>query len=118
MVVFVFQPVHTIATGLFQRKSLHTAGEIRIMNLLDIALVVSVIVALYNIQQLKITLKEKGFPVEMLSGWVDDYRNLKKLIRDEPDQKLKIKYQKILNGLFFSLAGTVVLLAMMIRERM
>jgi len=88
------------------------------MNLMDFAMLFSLIIALYNLQQLKITLREKGYPVEMLTGWSKDYRQLKELIRKEPEEKVKIEYQKIINGLHFSLAGFVVLAVMVIRARL
>jgi hypothetical protein len=88
------------------------------MGLLQLAVVFSVIMALYNLQQMKIALKDKGYPVEMLTGWIRDYRQLKDLIRKEPDPKGKIKYQKILNGLHFSLAGLIFFVAMILSKRM
>lgn len=88
------------------------------MNLIDVALVISLIVALYNLQQIKITLKQRGYPVEMLSGWIEDYRQFKKLIQKEPDEKIKIQYQKILNGLHVSLAGSIALIVMILRNRL
>ena len=88
------------------------------MNLLDLALLFSLIIALYNLQQLKITLKQKGYPVDMLTGWLKDYRLFKELIHREPQEKNRIEYQKIINGLHFSLAGFVVLIVMAIRQRM
>ena len=48
---------------------------------MDFAMLFSLIIALYNLQHLKITLREKGYPVEMLTGWSKDYRQLKELIR-------------------------------------
>jgi hypothetical protein len=87
------------------------------MNLMHFALIFSVIIALYNLQQLKITLKGKGYPVDMLSGWLNDYRQFKELIRTETDEKVRIEYQKIINGLHFSLAGVIVLSVMLIRGR-
>jgi hypothetical protein len=88
------------------------------MNLLDLALLFSLIIALYNLQQIKITLKQKGYPVEMLTGWLKDYRLFKELIQKEPEEKTKLAYQKIINGLHFSLAGFVVLVVMAVRHRM
>jgi prolipoprotein diacylglyceryltransferase len=87
------------------------------VNLIGIALIVSVAVALYNLQQIKITLKEKGFAIEILTGWLSDYRRFKELIRHESNQQNKIRYQKIINGLHFSLAGVVFLLFLVLRDR-
>ena len=64
------------------------------MGLLEFALIFTVIYALYNLQQIKITLKEKGFTVDVIKGSLGDYRKFKDLIRNEPDQKKKMEYQK------------------------
>jgi hypothetical protein len=88
------------------------------MGLFELAMIVSAVVALYNFQQIKITLKDKGYPVEMLKGWLEDYRRFKGLIEKEPDHKTKINYQKIINGLHFSLLGLVVFIALILRRHM
>ena len=88
------------------------------MSLIEFALFFSAVIALYNIQKIKIILKEKGYPVEMLTGWMADYRQFKRLIEKEPDQKSKIRYQQILNGLLFSLGGLVFFAAMAFYNRM
>jgi hypothetical protein len=75
------------------------------MGLFEFAIILSVTIALYNLQQIKMILKNKGFTVDAFKGWFEDYRRFKGLIRNEADPKVKIKYQKILNGLHFSLAG-------------
>jgi ABC-type transport system substrate-binding protein len=77
-----------------------------------------VVIALYNVQKIKIILKEKGYPVDMLTGWMADYRHFKGLIEKEPDQKTKIKYQQILSGLLFSLGGLVFFAIMAFYNRM
>ncbi len=87
------------------------------MGLLELALILSAVVALYNIQQIKITLKEKGRQVDMLTGLPRDYRQFKELIQKEPDRKVRAKYQKILNSLYFSLAGLVVFAFMILNNR-
>lgn len=79
------------------------------MNWLQIGLIGSVIFALYYIQQIKMILKEKGFDVEMFSGWFADYKRFKALIVNEKDERQKIKLQGILNGLHLALAGLVVI---------
>jgi hypothetical protein len=86
------------------------------VNLIGIALIVSVAVALYNLQQIKITLKEKGFAIEIFTGWLRDYRRFKELIRHETNQQAKVRYQKIINGLHFSLAGVIFLLFLIFRD--
>ncbi len=88
------------------------------MGLLEFAVIFSVIVALYNLQQIKIVLKNKGYAVDMLTGWLGDYRQFKELTHKESDPKVKIKYQKILNGLHFSLAGLVFFAAMILSRRL
>jgi uncharacterized membrane protein YiaA len=79
------------------------------MNWLEIGLVGSVIFALYYFQQIKMTLKEKGFDVEMFSGWFADYKRFKELAAKEKDERQKIKLQGILNGLHLALVGLVVI---------
>lgn len=87
------------------------------MGLLEVAIIFSVFIALYNMQQIKITLKQKGYDVSMLSGWLRDYKNFKALVQEESDQKIKIKYQQNLNGLHFSLAGLAVMLFLILRDK-
>ncbi len=87
------------------------------MSLIEFALFFSAVIALYNVQKIKIILKEKGYPVEMLTGWMADYRHFKNLIGKEPDQKNKIKYQQILNSLLFSLGGLVFFAVMAFYNR-
>ena len=88
------------------------------MSLFEIALVISAIFAMYNLQQVKITLKQKGYDVEMLSGWLKDHRQFKSLIQSEKDQKTKVKYQQTLNSLYFSLFGIVLFGFLVIQNRM
>ncbi len=57
------------------------------MSLFEMALIFSMIIALYNIQQIKMTLKDKGYTVDLMTGWLRDYRQFKGLIVEEPDQK-------------------------------
>ena len=64
------------------------------MDLLEFALIFTVVFILYNLQQIKITLKEKGFTVDVFKGTLEDYRKFKDLIRNESNQTLKMKYQK------------------------
>ena len=88
------------------------------MGLLEFALIFTIIYALYNLQQIKITLKEKGFTVDVIKGSLGDYRKFKDLIRNEPDQEVKMKYQRILNGFHFALFGIVLFAIIMLRARL
>lgn len=85
------------------------------MNWLQFGLFFSIIIALYGFQQIKMTLKEKGHDVSMLSGWISDYRKFTHLIKTEEDQKLKAKYQGILNSLQLALVGLVVIAVLLFR---
>ena len=87
------------------------------MGLIELALVFSVVIALYNLQQIKITLKDNGYDVSMISGIAKDYKNFKALASEEPDEGKRIKYQQHLNGLHFSLAGAAVILFLIFRDK-
>lgn len=84
------------------------------MNWLAIGLIGAIVFVLHAFQQIKITLKEKGYPVELMTGWVEDYRRFKKLAIEETDEPTRYKYQRILNGLYLALAGLVFLPLLMI----
>lgn len=86
------------------------------MGLFELAFLFSAAVALYNFQQIKIALKTKGYPVEMFTGWLRDYRQFKELIDKEEDEKNKINYQKNLNGLHFSLLGLLIFATLILRR--
>jgi hypothetical protein len=88
------------------------------MGLLEFALIFTVIFALYNLQQIKITLKEKGQTVDVIKGSLGDYRKFKDLIRNEPDQQSKMKYQKILNSFHFALFGIALFAVIILRLRL
>lgn len=88
------------------------------MGLLEFALIFTVVFTLYNLQQIKMILKEKGQTVDVIKGSLGDYRKFKDLIRNEPDQILKMKYQRILNGLYFSLLGLVFFTILILRVRL
>ncbi|MEA3435552.1 MAG: hypothetical protein U9R43_03745 [Thermodesulfobacteriota bacterium] len=88
------------------------------MGLLEFALIFTIIYALYNLQQIKITLKEKGFTVDVIKGSLGDYRKFKDLIRNESNQEVKMKYQKTLNGFHFALFGIVLFAIIILRGRM
>ena len=85
------------------------------MGLLEFALIFSIVIALYNLQQMKMVLKEKGHMVDMFKGLLEDHRKFKELMRTEPDEKRKLKYRQILNGLYFSLLGVVLFGFMVLR---
>jgi hypothetical protein len=79
------------------------------MSWLKIGFIGSIIFALYYFQQIKMTLKSKGFDVDLFTGWLSDYKRFKQLILDEKDERLKVQYKGILNGLHLALAGLVVI---------
>jgi hypothetical protein len=79
------------------------------MSWLKLGLFGSIIFALYYYQQIKMTLKGKGYDVDLLTGWIDDYRKFKQLIESETDKKAKAQFQAILNGLHLALMGMVVI---------
>ncbi len=83
------------------------------MSWMEVGLVGSIVFALHYFQQIKITLKERGYEVTLLTGWLSDYRRFKELLRKEKDQRLQIKYQGILNGLHLALGGLVVIATLM-----
>lgn len=84
------------------------------MNWLAIGLIGAIVFALHAFQQIKIILKEKGHPVDMMTGWFDDYRRFKQMSLEEPDEQTRYKYQRILNGLHMALAGLVLFPLLMI----
>lgn len=88
------------------------------MGLLEFALIFSIVIALYNLQQMKMALKEKGHPVELFKGVLADHRKFKDLLHSEPDEKRKLKYRQTLNGLYFSLLGAVLFGIMVLRARL
>jgi len=79
------------------------------MNWLNIGLLFSIMFILYSVQQIKMTLKEKGYDVDIFSNPIDDYNRFKKIIDSEKDARLKARYQGMLNGLYMAFGGTVVL---------
>jgi hypothetical protein len=92
------------------------AGGSKTMGLLEFALIVSIVIALYNFQQIKSILRDKGYVVSAFSGWLQDYRRFKGLIPKESDRKVQLKYQQILNGLLFSLIGVGLFAFMILRS--
>jgi uncharacterized membrane protein YiaA len=84
------------------------------MNWLSIGLIGAIVFTLHSFQQIKMTLKDKGYHVEMMTGRLDDYRRFKQLTLDETDETARYKYQRVLNGLYLALAGLVVIPLLMI----
>ena len=77
------------------------------MSWLHLGLIGAIVFALHSFQQIKMTLKDKGHHVDLMTGWLDDYRKFKQLVAEEPDEATRYKYQRILNGLYLALAGLV-----------
>lgn len=86
------------------------------MGWLEMGLLVSIVFILYAFQQMKITLKERGLPVELFSGWLNDFKTFKKLAEEEMDPPTKAKYTGILNSLYLALAGGAVLIFMLLKQ--
>lgn len=84
------------------------------MSWMHIGLIGAIVFTLHSLQQIKMTLKDKGHHVDMMTGWLDDYRRYKKLVSEEPDETTRYKYQRVLNGLYLALAGLVFIPLMMI----
>jgi hypothetical protein len=84
------------------------------MNWLSIGLIGAIVFTLHAFQQIKMTLKDKGHHVDLMSGWLADYRKFKQLTRDEPDELTRHKYQRVLNGLYLALAGLVFIPLLML----
>jgi len=79
------------------------------MSWLHLGLIGAIVFALHSFQQIKMTLKEKGYQVDLMTGWMEDYRRFKQLTEDETDETTRHKYQRILNGLYLALAGIIVI---------
>jgi hypothetical protein len=75
------------------------------MGWLQLGWVGSIVFFLYYLQQIKMTLKDKGHEVSLVTGWISDFRKFKQLANSEPDEKSKGQYVAILNGLYLSLLG-------------
>jgi len=84
------------------------------MSWLHIGLIGAIVFTLHSFQQIKMTLKDKGHHVDMMTGWLDDYRRYKNLISEETDETTRYKYQRVLNGLYLALAGLVFIPLIMI----
>lgn len=87
------------------------------MSWLAIGLIGALVFTLHAFQQIKMTLKDRGYHVDMMTGWAADYRRFKQLIQDEADPQTRFRYQRILNGLYLALAGLVVIPLMMVLGR-
>ena len=88
------------------------------MGLIEFAFIFSFVIALYNIQQMKMVPKDKGHTVDAFRGLLADHRKFKELLRTEPDEPRKIKYRQILNGLYFSLLGVILFGIMVLNARL
>jgi hypothetical protein len=84
------------------------------MSWLQFGLIGAVVFTVYYIQQIKIALKTNGYDVALFSGWIADYRNIKKLIQNQTDLEMKNRYQKLLTGLHLALAGVVAIPLLMV----
>ncbi len=84
------------------------------MSWMHIGLIGAIVFTLHSFQQIKMTLKDKGHHVELMTGWLEDYRKFKQLALDEADEMTRQKYQRVLNGLYLALAGLVFIPLMMI----
>jgi hypothetical protein len=84
------------------------------MNWLHIGLIGAIVFSLHSLQQIKMILKDKGHHVDLMTGWMDDYRKFKALTLEETDEATRYKYQRILNGLYMALAGLVFIPLLMI----
>lgn len=84
------------------------------MNWLAIGLIGAIVFTLHSFQQIKMTLKEKGYPVDLMTGWLNDYRRFKKLAMEEANEQARNKYQQVLNGLYLAMAGLVFIPLLMI----
>ncbi len=80
------------------------------MNWLEIGLIVSLVIVVHNLQQIKMTLKDKGHYVTLFTGWFSDYNKFKTIIDEEMDVHKKTEYQGILNTLHIAMAGSLILL--------
>jgi len=86
------------------------------MDWLQIGLIGSIVFAVYQVQQIKMELKTRGYEVEVFTQWFADYRKFKNLLVNETDEKLQIKYQGILNALHMALAGAVVIVVLLVSQ--
>jgi hypothetical protein len=88
--------------------------EANAMNWLHIGLIGAIVFSLHSLQQIKMILKDKGHHVDLMTGWLDDYKKFKTLTLEETDEATRYKYQRILNGLYLALAGLVFIPLLMI----
>jgi hypothetical protein len=84
------------------------------MSWLNIGLIGAIVFTLHSFQQIKMTLKDRGYHVDLMTGWMDDYRRFKQLTLEETDEATRYKYQRTLNGLYLALAGLVLIPLLMI----
>ena len=84
------------------------------MSWMKMGLIASIVFALYYYQQVKMALKDEGYEVDLLTGWLSDYRRFKELTYKQKDEWKRVKYQGLLNGLHLALLGLVVIAGFMI----
>lgn len=84
------------------------------MSWMKIGLLASIVFALYYYQQIKMVLKDRGYEVDLLTGWLTDYRRFKELTLKEKDEWNRVKYQGLLNGLHLALVGFAVIAGFML----
>jgi len=78
----------------------------------EIAVIVPLVVCVHYLQQMKIALKVKGYPIQMFTGWRQDFRWFQELIEKETNEEAKIGYMRIYNGIRLSAVFLVVVLVM------
>ena len=84
------------------------------MSWMKIGLLASVVFGLYYYQQIKMILKDQGYDVDLLTGWLTDYRRFKELTLKEKDDWKRAKYQGLLNGLHLALLGFAIIAGFML----
>lgn len=83
------------------------------MTWFEIAVICPIVFGVYYIQQIKIALKERGAPVDMLGGWLADYRRIKKLVAgEETNERTRARYAALLNGLHLSLGFLALMIVL------
>ncbi|HDI60217.1 MAG TPA: hypothetical protein ENF48_07695 [Desulfobacteraceae bacterium] len=83
------------------------------MTWFEIAVICPIVFGLYYIQQIKIALKERGEHVDLLGGWMADYRRLKKLAAgEEKNERIRSRYATLINGLHLSLGFLALIIVL------
>lgn len=88
------------------------------MSWFEIAVVCSIVFGIYYIQQIKIALKERGEPVEVFSGWLRDYRRIKRLAAgEEKNERARVRYSTLINGLHLSMGFFALMIVLRVLAR-